>query len=427
MCYIILIGLFTTKKGFILSSSISSSFNPVKLNEHSLEMVSMIGKSSRDSKEGRIEALATEALVKSSSFVPAQEVSEPVAASTRRGISSAKVLGGAAFADSYVSTSPSPFLEVAPPGAEFFWEELGKPMRVASFRSEPDLFLGSPSPTIKSVLSGSYSPGLSPFSGIPPVPLPQSIKYDVQRNYNALGSMKLVEDVPSFTGMIGPQEAYAYLGSLIDVPGDFGLDQYLEVNRLLLKRDSELRGVDSTTYCLVPDKFRLELVEAENGTLEQWSIEQILESEIGNEATISQTVKDRFGEIYLMFKIGHSAKSLGAKLSRYLDVFNQDIADSYASSPEGLYKIQLRAIVLLFQRLEQTRPVDQSRRTNLAVLNYLLAKHNFPGVIFKKQYTGARGDISAVDYMSSIHLEHQVIKGMKEWCRVAGRPYPFAE
>ena len=356
-----------------------------------------------------------------------------------RDVSAAKVLGGAGIGDSRMVSSPSPHLEPAPAGAEYFLEELGKPTRHTSVSLDEAPMKG-PSPLLKSFLTGcnssappSSSPdsskispsGASPLKAASPVFF--GVKYDSQKNYKALGDRKPLEDLPPSEGVVGPQAAYAYLHSMIDLPGDFGVHHYLQTNRLLLgiPGPSKYRDDKRTTSCVVPEEFSEESIMSPDGGRLEMPIERILAIETGNLAKKIATIKNRSNRVVNLYDIEHKSEVICAKLSQFIDEFNKQIAHAYARPFEFGDRGRLNPIVLLFMRLEQIRPVDQCRRTNLAVLNYLLAKHNFPGVIFKKQYTGREGTISTIDYLSFNHLIIQVIHGMREWCKEAHRPYPF--
>ncbi|MCX6990413.1 MAG: hypothetical protein NTX49_05055 [Chlamydiae bacterium] len=454
-----------------MSSSINSSSNPEKVSATGSHITAVGGSDpssssrsdpSTSSQDGRMHAVGAGAIRGpggSSAFLrrrpsfAADESSVPSrfsgaggssSTSDKRVISSAKVLGGATSADSTMSSTSSPYLEDAPEGARYFSDELGRPMRLASFRG-PEFPYEVPSRLTKSILAPnsiypfpSPSPDLA-LSDISPSPdlsrgeasveaspLPFSVKYDENSYYNALGDRKRIEDLADDRGMIGPEVAYAYLESMISTPGDFSAHSYLQVNQLLLgMRDVKYRDVEGSSFCIVPKKDTAVMIMNEAGSRVKMSIERLLKIETGMIAINAKPVRSQSGEDLCIYEIKHDTKELPRRLDEYLEEFNQRIADAYASPIEDGQGMHLRAIVSLFMRLEQLRPVGQARRTNLAVLNYLLAKHNFPGVIFKNQYIGEADRISTVDYMSSKHLWNQVIQGMKDWCKVAGRPYPF--
>ncbi len=356
-----------------------------------------------------------------------------------RDVSAAKVLGGAGIGDSRMVSSPSPHLEPAPAGARYFLQELGKPTRHTSFSLDEPPMKG-PSPLLKSFLTGCNSsarPSSSPDSSkISPLgaspdkaasPVFFGVKYDSQKNYKALGDRKTLEDLPPSEGVVAPHAAYAYLQSMMDVPGDFEVNHYLETNRLLLgiADEKKIRDVTRSTYCIVPEKFAIESIMSRDGARLELPIERILDEETGNKAVNIRTITGKSGHIRRLYKIDHNFEKVNVRLSQFINEFNVQIAEGYASSLKHGNVEHLNAIVLLFMRIEQISPVNQCRRTNLAVINYLLAKHNLPGVIFKKQYTGRESTISTIDYMSFDHLTEQVIQGMKDWCKESGRPYPF--
>jgi hypothetical protein len=302
------------------------------------------------------------------------------------------------------------------PEREFTQAELGVSLRSMSLRSsEPPL--SHPSPLLSFINSRSSFEGYTP-------PPKNSEKYDSFKYYNKLGITKDREDFPFFKeGSPSSEAAFAYLSSIMPTSGHFLEESYLRVNALLLGiKDPIYRRGNQVSFCRVPQQCNS--VFKASGFLT--TVDRIFKDEGMGDVTFYRDVADSEGRIYFIYQIIHSRADIAEKLQLYIKEFNRAIESAESEESEDLEYDKLDAIILFYLRCEQLQPVKDSHRTNLAVLNYHLAKYNFPCVLFKCHMKEIKGqNVSLIDYLSFDDLRNQVIDGMKDWCRQAGIPCPL--
>ncbi|MCX6990414.1 MAG: hypothetical protein NTX49_05060 [Chlamydiae bacterium] len=301
-------------------------------------------------------------------------------------------------------------------GIEFTEDELGRTLRSVSLRSPEASF--SDTPPLLGFINSPAS-----FERYTPPPK-TSEKYDVNKYYTKLASLKGLEDFSFFReGSPSSEEAFAYLASIMPTSGNFLEESYQHVNALLLGVSNSIyRREAVVSFCLVPEEDNSVL----NADAHITSVDSIFEEKGMGKATIYQDVSDSAGRSYFIYRVSHSPDRIAEKLQDYIRKFNQAIDAAESPASEDPVNDKLDAIVLFFFRCEQLQPVKQSRRTNLAVLNYHLAKYNFPCVLFKGQIEQISGrNVSMIDYLSFDDLRTQVIQGMKNWCKKAGIAFPF--
>jgi len=303
------------------------------------------------------------------------------------------------------------------PEREFTQAELGVSLRSTSLRCSETLFSDR-----SSLLS--FINSRSSFEGYTPPPK-NSEKYDSFKYYSQLGISKDREDFPFFKeGSPSSEAAFAYLSSIMPTSGLFLEESYLRVNALLLGIKKPIyRTEDQVSFCRVPQEHNSAFKAG--GFLT--TVDKIFKDEGMGDVTFYRDVADSEGRIYFIYQIIHSGSHIAEKLQLYIKEFNGAIESAESEESEDSENDKLDAIILFYLRCEQLQPVKDSHRTNLAVLNYLLAKYNFPCVLFKGHMQEITGQhVSLIDYLSFDDLRNQVIDGMENWCRLARIPCPFA-
>lgn len=240
--------------------------------------------------------------------------------------------------------------------------------------------------------------------------------------YEKLGARKKQED--PFIGT-DPREAFEYLSSLIPKKEMITPEVYLKVAGLLEGGTVSYRTATKTSVYSVS----LEHVPQEIG----WSITR---------RTYVHTGYGSWGLEYgigscLFFNLTHTVEDLPAKFSACIGAFRQRL---YSTTNR---KELLLAIVLFYIECEQLQPVPNASRTNLAILNYHLAKYGFPCTLLKPSnskeiYPGDPslimqalkekekvdvikiGNFSDVAILHPDILQEQIKRGMQKWCEAAG-------
>ena len=299
-------------------------------------------------------------------------------------------------------------------GVEFTEDELGRTLRSTSIRSSEYSFSCS-SPLLGFITSRTSFEKYTP-------PPKRSGEYDFNKYYGALGEGKGLEDFPFCLERSSSfKKASGYLASILPTSGDFLIDSYMHVNMLLLERKDPLYRTEKiVSFCLVPKEYVWVSYPCET----RKQVPTIFEEEGMGLASFFGTIKDITGNCYYLYEMDHSLADIPEKLHRYIEDFNHAIEFAEAGDSAHGEAAKFDAIILFFIRCEQLQPVQESRRTNLAVLNYLLAKYNFPCFISQDQIVEIGGkNVSRLNYLSFDHLRIQVIEGMKGWCEKAGISY----
>lgn len=256
----------------------------------------------------------------------------------------------------------------------------------------------------------------SVFEGLSPgVSSPAVRKYDVNAYYNKLGVDKCAEDIFLYPYGVSPDAAYKYLAQRIVSPDLLSIADYMHVQELLRGRKESYRRAPSTTWSRTP--FNLMKWEGKVNKVE--FVPELLQFKLCGWGEVVHVGVVRDGSAtYDIYRFAHNSDFIAEKLGVVVSDFNKQMAAAVTRDDK------LQAICLFFYRCEQLQPVMHSRRVNLAMLNYLLAKHDFLLVIFKQQLKFTWGEIvSSVDMIDFTHFMTQVKEGMKNWCEKAKVAY----
>ena len=243
--------------------------------------------------------------------------------------------------------------------------------------------------------------------------------------YRKLGFNKLREDVQIQRRMNLPGAAYAYLEEMLRSPEPLTAQTYINVQTLLSGEGATLRTKSTTTWVRTPLALS-QLGDKLNNVNLVGALSDIKRNDWVEAEHVIQSI-DKEGS-YAVYKMRHNKSFIAEKLKAIIEEFNFQILAGFNKEAKFV------AIATFFNRCELLQPVahnrgvapemPSSRRVNVALLNYLLAKHGFPCAIFKEHLRFMHGElVSTVDSINFPNFLTQLKYAMKRWCGVAKVPF----
>lgn len=238
-------------------------------------------------------------------------------------------------------------------------------------------------------------------------------------SYLKLGAYKYKEDVYIQTRMNPPGAAYGYLQRILSSSEPLNVQNYLEVQTLL--------SGDGATFRTEPSDTLVETLYVPLGYGDAHPGLRMINASRLAVGVFSGLNCYRKGMSYV-YKLTHSNDSVSEKLEAIIRDFNKQILAGFNKQDKFL------AIATFFHSCELLQPIahtagvsseiPSSRRVNLALLNYLLAKHGFPCVIFKGQLEFITGQLfSKIDIINFDSFLIQIKQAMRHWCDLADVPF----
>lgn len=209
--------------------------------------------------------------------------------------------------------------------------------------------------------------------------------------YTMLGDKKGLEDLPEGS-LSSPDAAFAYLATQMSSSKPLSAEIYRNVYKLLTGSKSSFRTETSHTYCVTRRKMDYSML-LEHGCI----------------------LSPKYSRGAHLYPLEHSDHAVAVRLQLSLDKCNTGLHRATSD------KERFHAIVRFYLECEQIQPMKESRRTNLAILNFLLGKYGLPLVLFYGSTEFVRGEIASwICVLDEEVLREQVKDGMRNWCDRAG-------
>jgi hypothetical protein len=247
--------------------------------------------------------------------------------------------------------------------------------------------------------------------------MPSAQKFDKGHFYTKLGLRKFLEDLNAIEEDYAFSQAVAFLKENIHEKMGMSLKFYFTLHSLLTNRSiTSCRTEKVRTKCYLPHEGGvMSFVSRKANDLHDVQRNEFERRGFGKILKQSNVVS--LEGVFDLFDLEHLNVEVQERFQSAIEDFNlcMKIADTM---PDDVAEaVRMKAIVFFFMRSEQLQPVAEGLRTNLALLNFLLAKHNLPCIIFDAEKIFSSGErASRFDIFDFDQLLLQIKQGMTAWC-----------
>jgi hypothetical protein len=244
-----------------------------------------------------------------------------------------------------------------------------------------------------------------------------SSEFDKGHFYTKLGLRKFLEDLNAIEEDHAFTQAVAFLTDNIHKKMDMSLQFYFTLHSLLTNQSIDCCRTEKVrTKCYLPHNGGvLSFVSRQAPHLHDEQRNEFVSRGFGKILKQSSVVS--LEGVFDVFDLEHLNVEVQERLHSAIQDFNlcMKIADTM---PEDVAEaVKMKAIVFFFMRTEQLQPAEGALRTNLALLNFLLAKHNLPCILFDAEKISSSGErASRFDILHFDQLLLQIKQGMTAWC-----------